>query len=41
METTGEIKEGVGRMCNLRDGIYERGMEQGKELGKEQNMIEF
>lgn len=28
-------------MCNLSDGIYERGMEQGKELGKEQNMIEL
>ena len=37
MKTTGEIREGVGRMCNLSDGIYERGMEQGKE----QNMIEL
>lgn len=41
IKTTGEIREGVGRMCNLSDGIYERGMEQGKELGKEQNMIEL
>lgn len=28
IKTTREIKEGVGRMCNLSDGIFERGEEQ-------------
>lgn len=38
--TTREMKEGVGRMCNLSDGIYERGIERGMERGMKRGIIQ-
>ena len=37
--TNAELKEGVNNMCNLSEGIYQRGKEEGILQGKEEGLL--
>ena len=38
--TNAELKEGVNVMCNLSEGIYQRGREEGILQGREQGILQ-